>query len=419
MSNNSIVLLDPLSNLTDLIELDLSYNQIKLMGPLSSLTKLIKLNLSYNQITDISKISKLTRLEILSLEKNKIKNIEPLSKLKDNLINLNLMINSISDISPLSNFKVLKKLMIDRNKIDTISLSNLSSIEWLSLNGNQIVDLSPLNQFPTLTRVEVMNNKISDISPLKDFRTNKASAAIYLDNQNLSNDTEITTKKTTADVENIIQGIDGKVQPVNTPDEYTYNAATGLITFKNVELGTHNRPYKFNTKFNKDNVLIRYNGSVTNTITRLEDRRISVTVPTKMAFQVVSNTNNGVPELASGNYKIINNSEYKDINVYLESFTKSGGDFSVIKGTPVSGNNQVEMNLNLNTNNTNDIQIYDNFNKSTPLGKLKYKRDNSTENTMNLKFTGGDKIETGKDENIAGKTFKNQFKFVFKFENVN
>lgn len=146
---------------------------------------------------------------------------------------------------------------------------------------------------------------------------------------------------------------------------------------------------------------------------------ISVTVPTKMAFQAVSNTTTGTPELASGSYKITNQSIENKVNVSLESFTKESGDFNVIQGTPVKGDGNVEMNLKLSAKGQ-DHQIYDGFNTPTDLGTLEKKVVGGGDtNSMDLKFKAGDKMETGKDENQADKSFKGKFNLVLKFTKVN
>ena len=146
---------------------------------------------------------------------------------------------------------------------------------------------------------------------------------------------------------------------------------------------------------------------------------ISVTVPTKMAFQAVSNTNAATPELASGTYKITNQSIENKVNVSLESFDKKSGDFDVIQGAPTKGNGKVEMNLKLSAKGT-DHQIYDSFNTPTDLGTLDKKVvGGGSDNSMDLKFKAGDKIETGQDENQADKTFKGKFDLVLKFTKVN
>ncbi|CEK36469.1 putative internalin,Internalin-A precursor,Leucine Rich repeats (2 copies) [[Clostridium] sordellii] len=453
--------LEGIEHLKKITDLNLSYNNIENINPLKEMKQITDLKLSYNNIKNIESLKSLPSLDYINISNNKIKELPILSDtltylyasnnmLSDmstighlrNLRYLDLSYNDITDMSVIGKLFKLKNLNLSHNKIKNLVVEEQNSWKTrINLSHNLIEDITPLIEVkypPGIglgNHIDLSNNLISDVSCINELPINFLSVTLdgnkikdisplrRVSNLSVANQeielSPINSTDELAQVENIVFDMSKKrVSPNSISNGGIYNENTGIISWNNISEDINNE-YTFSSKI-YPNKNLYFSGKVKVKINFYDTtKQISVTVPTKMAFQVVSNTNNGVPELASGNYKIINNSEYKDINVYLESFTKSGGDFSVIKGTPVSGNNQVEMNLNLNTNNTNDIQIYDNFNKSTPLGKLKYKRDNSTENTMNLKFTGGDKIETGKDEKIAGKTFKNQFKFVFKFENVN
>jgi hypothetical protein len=66
------------SNLTNLIYLDLSYNNITDVSPLRNLTNLIFLNLECNEITDVSPLRNLTNLLTLNLINNQISDVTPL-----------------------------------------------------------------------------------------------------------------------------------------------------------------------------------------------------------------------------------------------------------------------------------------------------------------------------------------------------
>lgn len=74
LSSHKISDLSPLSRLTNLTELYLSYNQIKDLSPLSRLTNLNFLFLESNQISDLSPLSRLTKLNWLFVGGNPINN---------------------------------------------------------------------------------------------------------------------------------------------------------------------------------------------------------------------------------------------------------------------------------------------------------------------------------------------------------
>ena len=98
---------------------------------------------------------------------NAISDLSPLSNL-NSLNLLTLSDNSISDVSPLSNLTInLTFLNLSDNSISDISpLSNLTSLRTLFLSDNSISDISPLSNLTHLRTLFLSDNSISDISPL-------------------------------------------------------------------------------------------------------------------------------------------------------------------------------------------------------------------------------------------------------------
>jgi internalin A len=113
LSENQISDISPLSGLTNLLVLDLSFNhQISDISPLAGLTNLQQLCLNGNfQISDISPLSGLTNLLVLEMEGHQISDISPLSGLT-NLLVLDLRGDGFSDISALSSLVNLRELLI-------------------------------------------------------------------------------------------------------------------------------------------------------------------------------------------------------------------------------------------------------------------------------------------------------------------
>lgn len=98
-----------LSNLENLIELDLSGNKITNLGPLSSMKKLQKLSVrslngNIGGLRDLSGISTLFELKELDVHGNQIESVEPLKELT-NLEKLDISKNKIADLSVLSPLK--------------------------------------------------------------------------------------------------------------------------------------------------------------------------------------------------------------------------------------------------------------------------------------------------------------------------
>ena len=235
----------PLANLSQLMHLSLSGQSISDITPLTNLTQLIHLLLDNNQIRDISPFANLSLLEELRLNKNAITDITPLIELK-NLKELRLADNPIHDFSPLAELDGVElDLEIDLNQLDklnivveildpnleqaireTLSLSedipltqlqmqNLTrlsawhsgiidltgleyatSLQVVSLVGNQIQDLRPLAGLIHLELVAFDSNPISDISPLANLTNLKhlrlASNRFITDITPLQNLTNLT-----------------------------------------------------------------------------------------------------------------------------------------------------------------------------------------------------------------------------------
>ncbi|MDR1563702.1 MAG: cell wall-binding repeat-containing protein [Oscillospiraceae bacterium] len=153
--------LSPLSGLTQLTSLGLSWNWIEDISPLSGLTNLTNLELGDNQITDISPLANLTGLTTLTLFSNKIEDISALSNLQT-LESLEIYNNRISDLTPLSNLTSLKTLDINNNylaaserDLTDLGSENTAVIKALKKNGCDInigtqktFNLSPKVNFP-------------------------------------------------------------------------------------------------------------------------------------------------------------------------------------------------------------------------------------------------------------------------------
>ena len=165
-NSNRIYDLSPLSSLTNLTSLELSFTGLTDVSALAHLTSLTTLWLRHNLISDISPLANLTNLEGLDLRDNFTSDISPLANLT-NLKWLNLRDNFTLDISPLANLTNLEGLdFISNNISDVSALVGLTRLEWLNLTSNNISDVSAL---AGLTRLEWLNlggNAISDVSAL-------------------------------------------------------------------------------------------------------------------------------------------------------------------------------------------------------------------------------------------------------------
>ena len=151
LSGNRITDISPLSGLTNLRTLDLPSGITDLpalVRVLSRLPHLTSLNLSDNNIGDASVLipvlSDLTDLIDLNLSGSGITDLSPLAELT-NLTNLHLWNNNISDISAVADLIHLTNLSLGNNSISDISaVAGLTNLTSLNLWNNNISDLSPL-----------------------------------------------------------------------------------------------------------------------------------------------------------------------------------------------------------------------------------------------------------------------------------
>ena len=151
------------------------------------------------------------------------------------------------------------------------------------------------------------------------------------------------------------------------------------------------------------------NGEV-NTPDNLTD--INVTVPTSMTFDVVTNTKDNNPVLASGAYQVTNNGQASVNMTGQYKVTADGGiDLVNVNSVTADGHdNKVELGLNLDygndADNANREFIGNIKNMATSTAPITLTTNQST----TLKFSSNEQgMSDVKQENLAG-TFKDQTK---------
>ena len=184
VNSNAVSDFSPLSSLTQLTSLDISFNSLSDVESLAQLTNLTNLNLDRNQINDVAPLAKLTNLTNLNLDRNQINDVAPLTKLT-NLTRLSLFENRIlSNVAPLAKLTNLAYLELHSNNIsDVAPLAKLTNLTSLFLGNNNISDVAPLAKLTNLTSLFLGNNNISDVAPLAKL-TNLTS--LFLGNNNIS-----------------------------------------------------------------------------------------------------------------------------------------------------------------------------------------------------------------------------------------
>ena len=208
-ANTDVTDISPLSNLKELVYLNIANTKVSDISCISNLTKLESLNIDNTKISNLSVLKNFTILDTLhmssidgldastielpaslhtlycnsnkltSLEfvfgsdslaniyatNNEISDLTPLSKFKLNIIHLSA--NKIADLSPL-NITAISDLDVSTNMITDISCLKGIPAYQLDLGYNQITDISALTENYSIGMVDLNNNQITDISPLKD-----------------------------------------------------------------------------------------------------------------------------------------------------------------------------------------------------------------------------------------------------------
>lgn len=175
--NDRLSDLSPLSDLTKLRDLRLSYNAIADITPLANLTDLARLNVSYNRIGDLTPLANLTGLGILSVDGADLSDLEPLAAF-GGLVYLSAgsctrwlprrsRCGAPPDLTSLSGLKELRTLLLHDNNIsDPAPLADLPNLHALSLPDNNISDLAPLSSLARLRYLNLSGNGIFDVAPL-------------------------------------------------------------------------------------------------------------------------------------------------------------------------------------------------------------------------------------------------------------
>ncbi len=202
LSNNLIISeLNPLSELSELVELNISNTLIEDLSPIRNLKKLEildcsgskvidigsiryisslkELNLSNNGIDNINAIRSLKRIHKLDLSGSSVVQLDPISELT-NLSHLKISNTEITTLNPLSGLRHLSDLNISNSKIKSlISIDSLYSIQNLNIDSTLITNLEPITNLLQLSILQANNTEISNLSPLNNHSSLKV---IYCDN---------------------------------------------------------------------------------------------------------------------------------------------------------------------------------------------------------------------------------------------
>lgn len=167
--NQFIQSLEPLGQLVDLRELNLSNTTLTDLSPLRNLTELVELNLSNSKIEDISALrysDKLVKFNINNTAVREISVFEKMTKLQS----LEMSNTQVVDFAPLSNLVELKNLNLKNTQMQSLaSLETLTNMIELNASGTMVDNLSPLSALKNLTILNLDSTRFTDITALKSL----------------------------------------------------------------------------------------------------------------------------------------------------------------------------------------------------------------------------------------------------------
>ncbi len=197
--------LEPLAELTELRELDMSHTLIGDLSPIRNLNKLEILNLEGSAVSSLDAIRYLTSLKELNGASTQISSLEVLANLPQ-LLDLDLQSTPFEESEPLSNLINLKHLNLKSTKPNNYhglsglksltdlnlssssithlnDLSSLENLQNLNIDSTRVTQLSPLSQLTALSILQANYTPVSDILPLQN---NPELRAIYCDNSKIT-----------------------------------------------------------------------------------------------------------------------------------------------------------------------------------------------------------------------------------------
>ena len=193
VNSNAISDYSPLSGLTKLENLNLTYSSLSDVSFLSGLTLMNSVHLGYNNLSDVSPLAGLTQLKFINLRNNNLSDVSPLAGLTQ-MRELNLGNNYISDISFLTEMRDLEILFMGSISgsypiVDLSHLAGLTKLTRLALVNSNITDVSMFAKLTQLTSLHLSRNGITDVSPLVGLNltgTQWDSTGLYIERNPLN-----------------------------------------------------------------------------------------------------------------------------------------------------------------------------------------------------------------------------------------
>ena len=187
-----IIDVEPVSELSDLVWLDISGTSVEDISPLRNANKLKTLRANSTLIEDLSSLKYCLTLEELEVANTTLDDLSVLANLPNlqkinlsgtqvsrvnglkncpNLVSLNLGDTRISSIGIVQDLPLLKYLDISNTAVrDLGPVEDLKELQSLNISGSAITNLRALSALENLRELYCSNTSVSDLTPLKNHR---------------------------------------------------------------------------------------------------------------------------------------------------------------------------------------------------------------------------------------------------------
>lgn len=160
-------------------ELNIANTDVEELNTLEVLNKLEKLYIDNTQVSDLKVLEQCPGLIYLSAEGCRINSLGTVGKL-DKLVALNVSNTRVKDLSPLGNLKALQSLKISNTGVNSLkALQDLENLKELFCSNTNISDLTPLQHHRRLSKIYCDNTRI-DVHQASAFsKENPFTLVIY------------------------------------------------------------------------------------------------------------------------------------------------------------------------------------------------------------------------------------------------
>ena len=171
--------LSPLKYDILLEELDVAYTEVNDLSVLETLNQLEKLNFAHTDVNTLDMVKHCSNLGYLNAEASQIHTLQPLQDL-EHLVSLNISQTQVRDLMPLSQMKSIQSLKISNTPINHLeALHELDQLKELYCSNTPINDLSPLNNHRRLSKIYCDNTQVSVQQASEFSKENPFTLVIY------------------------------------------------------------------------------------------------------------------------------------------------------------------------------------------------------------------------------------------------